>query len=211
MSFYFAHIKSLKIREKIVISLNHRILFPYSINMKLILENIGQEHKVFFVACNLLQTISKHAVFFFNQSEAKVKPAMTWFTHVVFPRLAPCTMFFSRAGYWLHVFPRLVPVPCFPVREASCMISRAWHPAPCFPALDSGSMFPALDPGTMFSRVLHWLRVCQTMRFVFLSPEYSRYLHSHLDTPLTEYSPDTDLDGRLRDLWVKGLPFNAKV
>ncbi|XP_020626195.1 tetratricopeptide repeat protein 13-like isoform X2 [Orbicella faveolata] len=40
--------------------------------------------------------------------------------------------------------------------------------------------------------------------------EYSRYLHSHLDTPLSEYSPDTDLDGRLKDLWVKGLPFNAK-
>ncbi|CAH3134240.1 unnamed protein product [Pocillopora meandrina] len=40
--------------------------------------------------------------------------------------------------------------------------------------------------------------------------EYSRYLHSHLDTPLSEYSPGTDLDGRLRDLWVKGLPFNAK-
>ena len=41
--------------------------------------------------------------------------------------------------------------------------------------------------------------------------EYSRYLHSHLDTPLSEYSPDVDIDGRLRDLWVKGLPFNARV
>ncbi|XP_073230199.1 tetratricopeptide repeat protein 13-like [Porites lutea] len=40
--------------------------------------------------------------------------------------------------------------------------------------------------------------------------EYSRYLHPHLDTPLSEYSPDVDLDGRLRDLWVKGLPFNAR-
>ncbi|XP_068752417.1 tetratricopeptide repeat protein 13-like [Montipora capricornis] len=40
--------------------------------------------------------------------------------------------------------------------------------------------------------------------------EYSRYLHSHLDTPLSEYSPDVDIDGRLRDLWVKGLPFKAK-
>ena len=46
--------------------------------------------------------------------------------------------------------------------------------------------------------------------FVCLS-EYSRYLHSRLDTPLSEYSPDVELDGRLRDLWVKGLPFNAKV
>lgn len=49
------------------------------------------------------------------------------------------------------------------------------------------------------------------MKFFCLSSEYSRYLHSHLDTPLSEYSPDVDLDGRLRDLWVKGLPFNAKV
>jgi len=40
--------------------------------------------------------------------------------------------------------------------------------------------------------------------------EYSRYLHSRLDTQLSEYSPDVELDGRLRDLWVKGLPFNAK-
>ncbi|XP_031550706.1 tetratricopeptide repeat protein 13-like [Actinia tenebrosa] len=38
--------------------------------------------------------------------------------------------------------------------------------------------------------------------------EYSRYLHSYLDTPLTEYSPDVDLDGRLRDHWVKSLPLN---
>lgn len=48
--------------------------------------------------------------------------------------------------------------------------------------------------------------------FCFLCPsEYSRYLHSRLDRPLTEYSPDVELDGRLKDLWVKGLPFNAKV
>ncbi|XP_067018198.1 tetratricopeptide repeat protein 13-like isoform X1 [Acropora muricata] len=40
--------------------------------------------------------------------------------------------------------------------------------------------------------------------------EYSRYLHSQLDTSLSEYSPDVDIDGRLRDMWVKGLPFNAK-
>ncbi|KAK2560535.1 Tetratricopeptide repeat protein 13 [Acropora cervicornis] len=41
--------------------------------------------------------------------------------------------------------------------------------------------------------------------------EYSRYLHSQLDTSLSEYSPDVDIDGRLRDMWVKGLPFSAKL
>ena len=111
--------------KKLVISLNHIILFPYSMNMKLILENIGQEHKGFFVACNLLQTISKHAVFFFNQSEAKVKPAMTWFTYVVFPRLAPCTMF-------------------FPALDAGCMFSRAWYLYHFFPCVRLAARFPAL-------------------------------------------------------------------
>ncbi|EDO33965.1 predicted protein [Nematostella vectensis] len=38
--------------------------------------------------------------------------------------------------------------------------------------------------------------------------EYSRYLHSHLDTPLTSFTPDEGLDGNLRDHWVKSLPFS---
>ncbi|KAM5301126.1 tetratricopeptide repeat protein 13 isoform 2-T2 [Glossophaga mutica] len=37
--------------------------------------------------------------------------------------------------------------------------------------------------------------------------EYSRYLHAHLDTPLTEYSVDADLPGSFKDHWAKGLPF----
>ncbi|XP_051024561.1 LOW QUALITY PROTEIN: tetratricopeptide repeat protein 13 [Acomys russatus] len=37
--------------------------------------------------------------------------------------------------------------------------------------------------------------------------EYSRYLHAHLDTPLTEYSIDTDLPGSFKDHWAKSLPF----
>ncbi|XP_062981487.1 tetratricopeptide repeat protein 13 [Elgaria multicarinata webbii] len=37
--------------------------------------------------------------------------------------------------------------------------------------------------------------------------EYSRYLHAHLDTPLTEYSIDTDLPGKFKDHWAKNLPF----
>ncbi|KAJ7342230.1 hypothetical protein JRQ81_009754 [Phrynocephalus forsythii] len=37
--------------------------------------------------------------------------------------------------------------------------------------------------------------------------EYSRYLHSHLDTPLTEYNIDTDLPGKFKDHWAKNLPF----
>ncbi|XP_059571349.1 tetratricopeptide repeat protein 13 isoform X4 [Alligator mississippiensis] len=37
--------------------------------------------------------------------------------------------------------------------------------------------------------------------------EYSRYLHSHLDTPLTEYNIDIDLHGNFKDHWAKNLPF----
>uniref|UniRef100_A0A8C5ZF60 Tetratricopeptide repeat domain 13 n=1 Tax=Marmota marmota marmota TaxID=9994 RepID=A0A8C5ZF60_MARMA len=37
--------------------------------------------------------------------------------------------------------------------------------------------------------------------------EYSRYLHAHLDTPLTEYSVDVDLPGSFKDHWAKSLPF----
>lgn len=39
------------------------------------------------------------------------------------------------------------------------------------------------------------------------STEYSRYLHSHLDTPLTEYNIDIDLHGNFKDHWAKNLPF----
>ncbi|XP_039770733.1 tetratricopeptide repeat protein 13 isoform X2 [Ornithorhynchus anatinus] len=37
--------------------------------------------------------------------------------------------------------------------------------------------------------------------------EYSRYLHAHLDTLLTEYSVDEDLPGGFKDHWAKNLPF----
>ncbi|XP_030619368.1 tetratricopeptide repeat protein 13 isoform X3 [Delphinapterus leucas] len=37
--------------------------------------------------------------------------------------------------------------------------------------------------------------------------EYSRYLHAHLDTPLTEYNIDADLPGSFKDHWAKNLPF----
>ncbi|XP_053154103.1 tetratricopeptide repeat protein 13 isoform X3 [Hemicordylus capensis] len=37
--------------------------------------------------------------------------------------------------------------------------------------------------------------------------EYSRYLHAHLDTPLTEYNVDMDLPGKFKDHWAKNLPF----
>ncbi|XP_006894614.1 PREDICTED: tetratricopeptide repeat protein 13 isoform X2 [Elephantulus edwardii] len=37
--------------------------------------------------------------------------------------------------------------------------------------------------------------------------EYSRYLHAHLDTPVTEYNIDMDLPGSFKDHWAKNLPF----
>ena len=43
-------------------------------------------------------------------------------------------------------------------------------------------------------------------RLVFL-PEYSRYLHSHLDIPVAEYNVDQDLPGNFKNHWAKNLPF----
>uniref|UniRef100_A0A8C5R2E8 Tetratricopeptide repeat domain 13 n=1 Tax=Leptobrachium leishanense TaxID=445787 RepID=A0A8C5R2E8_9ANUR len=37
--------------------------------------------------------------------------------------------------------------------------------------------------------------------------EYSRYLHAHLDTSVTEYNIDVDLPGVFKDHWAKNLPF----
>ncbi|XP_041068938.1 tetratricopeptide repeat protein 13 isoform X6 [Carcharodon carcharias] len=37
--------------------------------------------------------------------------------------------------------------------------------------------------------------------------EYSRYLHAHLDLPVTEYNIDLDLPGNFKDHWAKNLPF----
>ncbi|XP_060738902.1 tetratricopeptide repeat protein 13 isoform X2 [Tachysurus vachellii] len=37
--------------------------------------------------------------------------------------------------------------------------------------------------------------------------EYSRYLHSHLDVPVTEYNVDQDLPGNFKNHWAKNLPF----
>ncbi|XP_069091131.1 tetratricopeptide repeat protein 13 isoform X1 [Pleurodeles waltl] len=37
--------------------------------------------------------------------------------------------------------------------------------------------------------------------------EYSRYMHAHLDTTVTEYNIDTDLPGNFKDHWAKNLPF----
>ncbi|XP_067844716.1 tetratricopeptide repeat protein 13 isoform X3 [Heptranchias perlo] len=37
--------------------------------------------------------------------------------------------------------------------------------------------------------------------------EYSRYLHAHLDLPVTEYNIDLDLPGNFKDHWAKYLPF----
>lgn len=44
--------------------------------------------------------------------------------------------------------------------------------------------------------------------FGFLSSlEYSRYLHSHLDIPVSEYNADQDLPGNFKNHWAKNLPF----
>lgn len=40
-----------------------------------------------------------------------------------------------------------------------------------------------------------------------LPPEYSRYLHSHLDIPVAEYNVDQDLPGNFKNHWAKNLPF----
>lgn len=38
-------------------------------------------------------------------------------------------------------------------------------------------------------------------------PEYSRYLHSHLNVPVAEYNVDQDLPGNFKNHWAKNLPF----
>ncbi|CAH1791371.1 unnamed protein product, partial [Owenia fusiformis] len=37
--------------------------------------------------------------------------------------------------------------------------------------------------------------------------EYSRYLHAELDTSISDFNPDNQLDGEFRDHWAKLLPF----
>ena len=47
--------------------------------------------------------------------------------------------------------------------------------------------------------------------YVFVFPsELSRYLHARLDTPIGEYNIDSDLDGTMKDRWVKSKPFEDK-
>jgi hypothetical protein len=41
--------------------------------------------------------------------------------------------------------------------------------------------------------------------------EYSRYLHTKLDGPLTKLTIDTDLCGALKDGWLKNQPLNLQV
>ncbi|XP_015227211.1 PREDICTED: tetratricopeptide repeat protein 13 [Cyprinodon variegatus] len=43
--------------------------------------------------------------------------------------------------------------------------------------------------------------------FYLFPPEYSRYLHSHLDIPVAEYNVDQDLPGNFKNHWAKNLPF----
>ena len=43
--------------------------------------------------------------------------------------------------------------------------------------------------------------------WTFVPPEYSRYLHSHLDIPVVEYNVDQDLPGNFKNHWAKNLPF----
>lgn len=50
--------------------------------------------------------------------------------------------------------------------------------------------------------------LCHMLACVLLFlPEYSRYLHSHLDVPVAEYNVDQDLPGNFKNHWAKNLPF----
>ncbi|KAI0230527.1 Tetratricopeptide repeat protein 13 [Lamellibrachia satsuma] len=40
--------------------------------------------------------------------------------------------------------------------------------------------------------------------------EYSRYLHRHLESPVSSVNPDRDLNGAFRDHWAKLLPFTFR-
>ena len=75
---------------------------------------------------------------------------------------------FSRAWYWLpvfpclhrvHILPHLTLVAIFPALGTGCLFSRAWHRVQVFPRLASVSCFPALCTSCMFSRAWHLLSV----------------------------------------------------
>lgn len=90
-----------------------------------------------------------------------------------FPPLAPLACTFSRTWRPFHVFPRLVPVPCFPAIDVHCMFPCAWRPLyvfqrlasfACFPAPGNGCTvcFPELVTGCVFSRA--WRRLHAFLR-----------------------------------------------
>ncbi|MEQ2165018.1 hypothetical protein GOODEAATRI_012639 [Goodea atripinnis] len=58
-----------------------------------------------------------------------------------------------------------------------------------------------------YLKVKYLRDICGWLNFFFSSPEYSRYLHSHLDIPVAEYNVDQDLPGNFKNHWAKNLPF----
>lgn len=68
----------------------------------------------------------------------------------------------------------------------------------------------SLRPGTCIT-IIHLFQCSLTILLYNLLPdvlpEYSRYLHSHLDVPVAEYNVDQDLPGNFKNHWAKNLPF----
>lgn len=112
----------------------------------------------------------------FQLIKSKLKP--TWFSFRklsrafcrwhVFTLAIGCMVF--CACYWLHFFPRLPSVPCFPAFAIGCMISGACHRLYVFSRLPSVACFPALAIGCRFSHVFHRLHVSSTCHRLPLVP-----------------------------------------
>ena len=58
------------------------------------------------------------------------------------PILAGSQTWFQSLLFRIFVFPRLVPVTCFPALGIGCMFSRAWHRLHVLPPLATSYIFP---------------------------------------------------------------------
>ena len=83
---------------------------------------------------------------------------------------------FSRAWYWLHVFPRMVLATCFPAHGIGYMFPRAWYWLHVLPSMVCWvHVFPRITPITnwMFYRefcLTFWLAIRSTTLEVIGSP-----------------------------------------
>ena len=135
--------------------------------------------------CGIVQ-LKKNSLLIFYNYHTRFTSRTSVLRSRHFPALATgnisraCTWFyagylFSCACNWLHAFPRLQLVTCFPALTAGCMFPRAYswlhvslrlQLVTCFPGLQLVVYFPALAAGYMFPRAYSWLHVSPRLQLV---------------------------------------------